>query len=73
MQLACLQYPEPQTLVSSAASDLDSSAQRYFCALLGSTSPPCNLEIFPGAEIQGNYGTSFVYFLSQGLEFSAAF
>lgn len=44
-------------------------------ALLCWAPPPCIVisEIFTGAEIQGNDGTSFVYFLSQGLEFSAAF
>lgn len=73
VQLPCLHYPAPQTLVSSATSAFDPSAQWYCLALLGSTSLHCNLEIFTGAEIQGNDGTSFVYFLSQGLEFSAAF
>ena len=59
MQLPSLQYPAPQTLLSSATSGFDPSAQWYCRTLLDSTSLHCNLEIFPGAEIQGNYGTSY--------------
>ena len=59
MQLPSLQYPAPRTLVSSAASGFDPPARRYCRALLDSTSLQCNLEVFPGAEIQGSYGTSY--------------
>ena len=59
MQLPSLQCPPPRTLVSSAASGFDPPARRYCRALLDSTSLQCNLEVFPGAEIQGSYGTSY--------------